>query len=125
YLGPPPANVDEDVTALGPAELLQTLLKRRNAGLTFWINLGKPTQHAYLARLLRACRKRPCGCRAEQRDELAPPHHSITSSALARSDGGTVRSSVRAVWWLMTNSNFDACTIGRSAGFAPFNMPPI
>ena len=33
--------------------------------------------------------------------------HSITSSAMASSVGGTVRPSIRAVWWLMTSSNFD------------------
>jgi hypothetical protein len=39
-----------------------------------------------------ARRERPSGCRAaEQRDEFAPPHHSITSSAMASSVGGTVR----------------------------------
>src|SRR6516162_7963232 len=55
-------------------------------------------------RLLRARRERPCNRRAaEQRDEFAP-FHSITSSAVASSDGGTVSPSVLAVWRLMTNS---------------------
>ena len=41
--------------------------------------------------LLRARRERPRSRRAaEQRDELAASHHSITSSARASSDGGTV-----------------------------------
>src|SRR5262249_54844927 len=47
-------------------------------------------------RLLRARRERPCGCAAEERDELAAVH-SITSSARASSDGGISRASVRAV----------------------------
>jgi hypothetical protein len=34
---------------------------------------------------------------AEKRDELTAAAHSITSSAMASSDGGTVRPSVRAV----------------------------
>jgi len=34
-----------------------------------------------------------------RRDELAP-HHSITSSARASSDGGTVADAVRAVYWV-------------------------
>src|SRR5262245_51013917 len=42
---------------------------------------------------------------AEQRDEVAPLHHSITSSATARSPGGTVRPSVLAALRLITNSN--------------------
>src|SRR5262245_49693876 len=56
-------------------------------------------------RLLRAHRERPRDCRAaEQRDERAAPH-SITSSAMASSEGGTVRPIVLAVCALMTSSN--------------------
>ena len=51
--------------------------------------------------------------------------HSITSSAVASSDGGTVRPSIRAVWALMTSSNLLACTTGKSAGFAPLRMRPV
>jgi hypothetical protein len=36
--------------------------------------------------------------------------HSITSSAMASSVGGTVRPSALAVLRLMTNSNLDDCT---------------
>ena len=61
---------------------------------------------------------------AKQRDERAP-FHSITSSAVASSLSGTVRPSILAVWVLMTSSNFDACTTGRSAGFAPLRMRPV
>jgi hypothetical protein len=46
--------------------------------------------------------------------------YSITSSARASSVGGTARPSILAVWWLMTSSNFDACTTGRSAGVGAF-----
>ena len=43
-------------------------------------------------RLLRSCRERPRHRRAaDQRDELAAAHHSITSSAVASSLSGTVR----------------------------------
>ncbi len=45
--------------------------------------------------------------------------YSITSSDCASSVGGTVRPSIRAVWELMTNSNLDACIIGRSTGRVP------
>src|SRR5262249_2243929 len=41
-----------------------------------------------------------------------PPHHSITSSAVASSVGGTVRSSIRAVSALMISSNFVDCITG-------------
>jgi len=48
-------------------------------------------------RLLRARHERPCsGHAAEKRDELAPCH-SITSSAVASSVGGTVSPSILAV----------------------------
>src|SRR6266702_5491254 len=49
---------------------------------------------------LRSTHRRP----AEQRDELAPLHHSITSSARASSVGGTSRPSALAVLRLMTSS---------------------
>jgi len=38
--------------------------------------------------------------------------------------GGTVRSSIVAVWALMTSSNLFDCTTGRSAGLAPLRMRP-
>src|SRR6476661_8155942 len=53
---------------------------------------------------------------AEQRDELAPPHHSITSSARCCKNQGTSRPSALAVLRLMTSSNFEGCTTGKSAG---------
>jgi hypothetical protein len=59
-----------------------------------------------LARLLRTRHERPCRRRAaEQRDELAPVTHSITSSARASSIGGTVRPSALAVIRFTTRSN--------------------
>src|SRR5262249_45183334 len=74
-------------------------------------------------RLLRARRQRPRGRRAaEQDDELAPFHHSITSSARASSVGGISSPSMRAVCALMTSSNLVDCTTGRSAGFAPLRI---
>jgi hypothetical protein len=48
--------------------------------------------------------------------------YSITSSARASSVGGTARPSILAVWALMTSSNFDACTTGKSAGLTPLRM---
>ena len=50
--------------------------------------------------------------------------YSITSSAMASNDGGTAMPSILAVWSLMTSSNLDACTTGRSAGLAPLRMRP-
>jgi hypothetical protein len=51
-----------------------------------------------------------------------PPHHSITSSARARSVEGTSRPRTLAAFRLITSSYlFGACT-GRSAGFSPFRI---
>src|ERR1700730_2508011 len=50
--------------------------------------------------------------------------YSITSSALASSDGGTVRPSALAVFRLMVKSNFVGCTTGSSAGVSPFRIRP-
>src|SRR5262249_54759451 len=64
-----------------------------------------------------------CGGEVSFRTSL-PSHHSITSSARASSVGGNSRPRVLAVWALMTSSNFDVCTTGRSAGLAPLRMRP-
>src|SRR6516225_6386038 len=53
-----------------------------------------------------------CGGQAQQQFS---PFHSITSSARASSEGGTVRPRAFAVFRLMTSSNFFGCSIGRSA----------
>jgi hypothetical protein len=53
-----------------------------------------------------------CACRtAEERDDLAPPNHSITSSASASSLSGMLRPSALAVLILITNSNRIGCWI--------------
>src|SRR5262245_23678520 len=65
--------------------------------------------------LLRARRERPRRCRAaEQTDEVAPPHHSITSSARASSMSGTVRPRAFAVLRLIANSYLVGACTGRS-----------
>ena len=48
--------------------------------------------------------------------------YSITSSARASSDGGTVRPSAMAVLRLITSSYFVGACTGRSAGFSPLRM---
>ena len=73
-----------------------------------------------------------CCARAASGHAAAPPSsvmiaagaHSITSSARASSVGGISRSSIRAVWALMTSSNLLAWTAGKSAGLAPLRMRP-
>jgi hypothetical protein len=64
-------------------------------------------------RLLSARRKRPRGRATEQGDEFTPvAHHAITSSASARSVGGTSMLMVLAVLRLMTIS----ILVGNSTG---------
>src|SRR5262249_30058913 len=75
-------------------------------------------------RLLRARRERTRRDTAEKRDELAPTHYSITASARASSDGGTVRPNMRAVVLLMTGSNLVDCSTGNSPGLAPLSTRP-
>src|SRR5436190_15997221 len=60
----------------------------------------------------------------QDRTSFAWRTHSITPSAATSSVCGTVRPSIRAVERLMTSSNFDDCTTGRSAGFAPLRTWP-
>src|SRR5262249_54107342 len=83
----------------------------------------KQSNHRH-RRLLRARHDRPPRRAAEQRNEVAPPDHSITSSAMASSVDGTVRPRMRAVSTLMTSSNLVACTTGKSEGFSPLRMRP-
>src|SRR5262245_28091187 len=98
------------------AECAQTVRHRvRRSGV-------KEPNHRH-RRLLRIRRERPRRRAPEQRDELAPLH-SITSSAMASSEGGTVRPNMRAVVLLMTSSNLVGCTTGKSAGLAPLSTRP-
>src|SRR5262249_29710180 len=73
-------------------------------------------------RLLRSRCHRPRRRAAEQRDELAPPDHSITSSARASSAGGMVRPRALAALRLITNSYLVGACTGRSDGFSPLRI---
>ena len=48
--------------------------------------------------------------------------YSITSSARASKEGGTVRPSALAVLRLITNSNLVGCSTGRSEGLVPLRI---
>ena len=48
--------------------------------------------------------------------------YSITSSARASKEGGTVRPSALAVFMLITSSNLVGCSTGRSEGLAPLRI---
>src|SRR5215471_1729181 len=73
-----PADVDTDVAADNPAPLLQTLHKRRQAGLSVRIVRGRMHQHtdaAHRIGLLRAYQDWPSHASASKDlDEFAPPH---------------------------------------------------
>src|SRR5262245_10756888 len=122
-----PAGFDPRVAADDPAELRQCLHEYRDAFLASFLvrNASERCNASYALALLRARRERPPRRRAaEQRDEIAPFHHSITSSARASSVVGTSRPSNFAVCRLMLSSNLVACTTGRLAGFSPLRMRP-
>src|SRR5215475_6919741 len=57
-----------------------------------------------------------------QRDAPRRVPHSINSSALARSFGGTVMPSALAVFILMTSWKRVGCSTGKSAGWAPLRI---
>src|SRR5262249_56744444 len=82
-----PTKFDADVAAFRPAQLLQPLLQSCNATLRLRIVCGESAKHRdppYPVRRLRrrsARRKQPSSHTAEKHDELAAPHHSLTSSA--------------------------------------------
>src|SRR5262249_27702139 len=114
-----PAVFDRYILTLNVAGLFQALAE---CGQMLRIRTGEgyvqKANHRQ-RRLLCARRERPRHRTAEQRDELAALHHSITWSVRASNVVGTSRPSALAVIRLMTRSNLVGCSTGRSAGFAP------
>jgi hypothetical protein len=91
--------VNVDCPSFHPSEFCKLILKSRNLLLHLGVvlRIGKPhSNSAQTLTLLRVRHQWPRCYTAEQADELPPPH-SITSSAIASSDGGTVRLSIVAV----------------------------
>jgi len=120
-----PAVLDRKIAAFDPPQLAHSLheggsplaLRRRGTR-------AEQSDDRRL-RLLRARRERPRGRAAKSQDELAPPDHSITSSARASKVGGISRPSVLAVLRLITSSTFVTCCTGKSAGFSPLRTRPV
>src|SRR5262245_9313895 len=117
------ARADVEIAALQPATAFEPLAECHVARPAFASGCGQEHIHAphplALLALLRSRRQRPRRRAAQKRDEVAAPHHSITSSARASTVVGISRPSAFAVFILTTNSYlFGACT-GRSAGFSP------
>src|SRR5262245_1054022 len=116
-----PAIFDADITAVDPSERSERLPECCGAVSVSRIAFRLTHQHsdepdAWF--VLRARRDRPHYRTADQRDELATPH-SITSSAMASSEGGTSMPNTFAVLRLITNSNLVGRSTGSSSGLAP------
>jgi len=82
--GPP--KVHPHVAAIDPTEARKRLSERGDASLRRGIGFFARHEHAdapHAVALLRARREGPSRRAAEERDELAAPNHSITSSARA------------------------------------------
>src|SRR6516164_10758504 len=95
-----PMLVEPDVAAVRPAQLCELLLECANSRFVLAVALGVRHQDSdapYATWLLRARRERASRRASDQRDELAPPNHSITSSARPSSESGKVRPNVLAV----------------------------
>src|SRR5262249_22449086 len=87
--------INVNITALRPPKPFQFFVEH------LYVRIIKGEEHADTpdaVRLLRARHDRTRQrCAAEQRDERAASHHSITSSAMVSSPGGTSMPSARAV----------------------------
>src|SRR5262245_47029226 len=105
-----PAIFDRHILALDVPRFIQALPEgdHPRSRFGFW-QPGIDDPDYRHRRLLRARRERPRRRAAEKHDELAPPDHSITSSAATSSLSGTVRPNILAVPALMTNSNLFNC----------------
>src|SRR5262249_47196473 len=117
-----PVVLHRHVLALDVAGFVEALAERASNAHG---GLGRPTvdkAYHWHRWLLRARCQRPCRRTAEQRDELAPPDHSITSSARTSSVGGTSKPSAFAVFRLTIVSYLVGACTGRSAGLAPRRM---
>src|SRR5262249_36744541 len=121
-----PPKVYPHVAAIGPTQARKRLCERGNVNLPHGIVFVPRHEQAdppHAVALLRARRERPRGDRAaEERDEVAPPNHSITSSARSRIDGGMASPSAVAVLRFTTISNLVGNCTGRSPGLSPRRM---
>src|SRR5262245_52025627 len=121
-----PAGIDLHISANGPAKRLQPLQEGSEPCLVMRIVRCCGEEHAdapHPLALLRARRQRPRSRgTAEQRDERAASHHSITSSARAMIVGGISRPSAFAVFRLMTNSYLVGVCTGRFADLSPLRL---
>jgi hypothetical protein len=117
HIGEP--KLEADVAALDISELPHPLSKACQIALQRLSGSGAQNADNRHDPLLCVPYHRPSHCRtANERDEFAPPHHSITSSARASNVGGTSRPSTLAVFILITRFYLFGASTGRSAGFS-------
>src|SRR5262249_7428957 len=118
-----PAILDRDSTTLDPAEFAQPLHEGGDP-LALGCRRGRAqeTDGRQHRRLLRTRSERPPGRRAANERNECAAGHSITSSARARSVGGTVRPSAFAVLRLSTKSYLIGACTGRAVGLSPLRM---
>ena len=123
-----PAIFDHHVLSLDVAGLAQSLTESSLLQFNLRAHGGRKraeeADHRHRL-LLRACSERPTDSRAAKHEHDVAAVHSITSSARASSNRGTVRPSALAVFRLITSSTLVGCSTGRSAGLAPFRILPV
>src|SRR6516225_4455762 len=108
------APLNENVATLHNPDVTERL-RHSIAGISGGIGFEYAHFRQLGCRLLRTRRERPCSRHAaNERDELAPFHHSITSSARPSNLSGTWMPSALAVFRLMTRLNFVGCCTGKS-----------
>ena len=126
--GPP---LDRDVLAIDPAERAHPVQEALGVGVC-GVRAGEAglrgvgeneRDSGRFPRLLRLGHdRRSKEHRTRASEERATVDHWMISSARPSSDGGIVRPRALAVLRLMTSSNLVGCSMGRSAGFAPFRI---
>src|SRR5439155_3400935 len=116
-----PAVFDRNILSLDVAGFAQSLAERGYIrGNRTGRRSAEDTDHRH--RLLLGAQRRGRGHRAAQNEHEFAVVHSMTSSARARIDGGTVRPSACAVLRLTTSSKVAGSWTGRSAGLAAFRI---
>jgi hypothetical protein len=120
------ADLDPRVAAVGPPRLLQCHHEGADQCPCMRIVFDERYENPdapHAVALLRPRHARPRPRRAaEQGDELAPPYHSMTSSARTSTISGTARPSAFAVFRFRTVSYFPGTCTGKLAGFSPRRM---
>src|SRR5205823_251999 len=115
------AQLDADVLPFDVTETAQAIAKKPHRLRRVWPAGHQNADDRHLR--LRDAGKRPRRRAGYSEDQVAAVH-SMTSSARARRDCGTVRPSAWAVFRLMTSSNLVGCCTGRLAGFSPLRIFP-